>query len=119
MEQKYFKDHRYFLLYLIIYSPLNFKLNLRPATNGVIDLDKFKRRSSGSVADSSSNSKPPTDLPGAYRYLWIRVALFEKLLAIIVDFLANNARLKTNVTWAPSSKIQISFILASFMKKKL
>ncbi|KAJ9587644.1 hypothetical protein L9F63_018938, partial [Diploptera punctata] len=54
----------------------------RPPPSGKPPLQK--KNSSGSSTTSSPQPGP--------RYLWIRLALFEKQLAIIIDYLVQNSR---------------------------
>ncbi|XP_069998043.1 small G protein signaling modulator 2-like isoform X2 [Penaeus vannamei] len=62
-----------------------------------LECTELGRRSSGSGDSSSRLGKPPLvkknsgPAAGSPRYLWIRVALFEKVLAKIIDYLVQNS----------------------------
>ncbi|KAG8226925.1 hypothetical protein J437_LFUL005682 [Ladona fulva] len=64
-----------------------------------------KKNSSTSVPSLSSSSTVPGGISSATnsgnaapRYLWIRLALFEKQLAKIIDYLVQNSRYKIKIT---------------------
>lgn len=54
----------------------------------VLNIAVFSRKSDGNIARSPSL---PRRSPTNPRYLWIRLALFEKQLSLIIEHLAENA----------------------------